>query len=141
MKVETIRLEKYDWKVTVFLSVTTYHIDEIISALDKIGCPRKIRLRVLRNLLKDDMDTGFTYSNTRERSSVVVVGRASSPAQFLNSLEHELRHLCDDVATACNLEIRGEEVAYLTGDTNEQLWKVVHPFICCKCRPRQEHNR
>ena len=70
------------------------------------------------NLLRADMDSGFTYSNKTMRRSVVVVGLATSQAQFLNSFEHELRHLCDDIAAASGMPMQGEEVAYLTGDVN-----------------------
>ena len=84
------------------------------------------------NLEKADMDSGFTYSNKTRRRSVVVVGLASSQAQFLNSFEHELRHLCDDIAVASAMPMQGEEVAYLTGQINTMLWKDIHQFICCK---------
>ena len=88
--------------------------------------------RVRENLEKADMDSGFTYSNKTRRRSVVVVGLASSQAQFLNSFEHELRHLCDDIAVASAMPMQGEEVAYLTGQLNTMLWKDIHQFICCK---------
>ena len=80
------------------------------------------------------MDSGFTYSNKRIRQSVVVVGLASSQSQFLNSFEHELRHLCDDIATTTGMAMQGEEVAYLTGNVNTLLWSDIHEFICCKCK-------
>ncbi len=79
------------------------------------------------------MDTGFTYSNKDRQSTIMVIGLYSSPAQFLNSFEHELRHLVDDIAETFNLDSHGEEVAYLTGDLNSALWEDIHKFVCCKC--------
>lgn len=91
-------------------------------------------MRIRENLERADMDSGFTYSNKDMRRSVVVVGLATSQAQFLNSFEHELRHLCDDIASASQMQMQGEEVAYLTGDINTALWKDIHRFVCCRCR-------
>ncbi len=100
---------------------------------EEIECPGPIMERVSGKFgKKADMDSGFTYSNKTRRRSVVVVGLASSQAQFLNSFEHELRHLCDDIAVASAMPMQGEEVAYLTGQINTMLWKDIHQFICCK---------
>lgn len=131
MKTRQMRIAKYGWTVTFFFAVHGYHVHAILLALQKIECPERILQRVRRNLLDADMDSGFTFSNKQRRESVVVVGLASSKAQFLNSFEHELRHLCDDIAEATAMKIRGEEVAYLTGDLNSRLWDIIHPFICC----------
>ena len=79
------------------------------------------------------MDTGFTYSNKEHRQSVIVIGMHSSPWEFLNSFEHELRHLVDDIALTLGLPMAGEDVAYLTGEINQALWEDVHQFTCCKC--------
>jgi hypothetical protein len=93
---------------------------------------------IRNNLLKCDMDTGFTYSNKKLRRTVMIVGLASSPAEFLNSFEHELRHLVDDIASTHSMDMAGEEVAYLTGDINTALWSDIHRFTCCKC---DKHGR
>jgi len=134
MKVADIYIERYDWHARVYLAVHGYYTQRILDDLSAIDCPMKIRNRVERNLVRGDVDTGFTYSNRHRRGSVVVVGLASSPAQFLNSFEHELRHLCDDIASACRLPMSGEDVAYLTGDVNSMLWGKVHDFVCCECQ-------
>lgn len=61
----------------------------------------------------------------------MVIGLTSSKAQFLNSFEHEMRHLVDDISKACGLDGEGESVAYLTGDLNALLFEDLHSFICC----------
>ena len=75
---------------------------------------------------------------TQLRRTVMIVGLASSPAEFLNSFEHELRHLVDDIASTHSMDMAGEEVAYLTGDINTALWSDIHRFTCCKC---DKHGR
>lgn len=138
MKVRKFHIPKYDWQVTVFFAVTCYHAADILDAIAEIDCPDSLRERVSENLQKRQMDTGVTYSNKKRRSSVVVVGLSSSPAEFLNSFEHELRHLVDDIASASCITFTGEDVAYLTGEINLRLWDDVHDFICTKCRNSHE---
>lgn len=138
MKIRELGIEKYRWRVRCYFAVSGYHVREILEALHEIDCPEPIWHRVRENLERADMDTGFTYSNKAQRSSVMVVGLASSKPQFLNSFEHELRHLCDDIATADGMPMQGEEVAYLTGEINQRLWQDVHDFVCCKCNCNHE---
>ena len=99
-----VHIEKYDWHLRVFYAVTCYHVDEIMLSLKDIDCPELIQNRVQENLMRCDMDTGFTYSNKKLRSTVMVIGLHSSHAEFLNSFEHELRHLVDDIAETFGLD-------------------------------------
>ncbi len=131
MKVRELEIERCDWKVRFYFAVHRYYTHSILSSLQQIGCPKTIMERVRGNLERADMDSGFTYSNKEMRRSVVVVGLTTSQAEFLNSFEHELRHLCDDIAEASAMPMQGEEVAYLTGDVNTLLWEDIHEFICC----------
>ena len=127
-----VRIRKYDWKIRIYLAVTCYYTDEIMDSLSRIGCPPDIMNRAYNNMTQCALDTGLTYSNSHR--SVMVVARSSSPAQFLISFEHELKHLTDHIAAAEGLEIGGEDVAYLTGNLNSLLWEYIHPFVCCKCK-------
>ncbi|MCH5332044.1 MAG: hypothetical protein J1E33_06545 [Alistipes sp.] len=131
MRTGDLRIAKYRWDVRLYFAVTDYYIDDILESLSAISCPKKIMRRVRQKMAARKLDTGFTYSNKRLRQSVMVVGITSSPAEFLDSFEHELRHLVDDIAKTDGLALSGEAVAYLTGDTNRTLWPVIHDFICC----------
>lgn len=72
----------------------------------------------------------------------MVIGLHSSPAQFLNSVEHEIRHLADDMASYFAMEPKGEEVAYLTGDINQQIINEVRLFICdCPCHVNEINRK
>lgn len=140
MKVRKFHIPKYDWHVTVFFAVTCYHSSDILASLSAIDCPDNLLERVADNLEKRQMDTGVTYSNRKRRCSVVVVGLSSSAAEFLNSFEHELRHLVDDIASVSQIAFTGEDVAYLTGEINLELWGDLHDFICSKCRKSHENR-
>lgn len=129
-------IRKYDWMVTAFFDASAEDADEILSELWHFRCPERTMARVEDNLLRDRMDTGFTYSNRLIRCSVMTVGRASHPREFLNSYVHELRHLVDDIAFTSHLPMRGEGVGYLTGELSWEFWNEIHDFLCCKCHQK-----
>ena len=108
--------------------------------MEELEAPPSILRRVERNMELDQMDTGFTYSNLFLRESVVVIGRSSSGAEFLNSFVHELRHLADDIAYVYGYPLRGEEVAYLTGDIALALSDIVCAMSCDSCRTGRRYT-
>lgn len=130
MITNAIYLPQIHWEVHLYYAVTGYHAAPILADLIEIDCPPKILRQVAGNLQAQKMDSGFTYSNKRLHCTVLVVGIHSSPAEFLNSLQHELRHLVDDVSDACGIPVRGEAVAYLTGDINAHIAQDVKMFLC-----------
>lgn len=129
-----VYIERYDWTLCAYYAVTDYHTEHILTDLQRIDCPEELQQRVEGNLRRKTMDSGFTYSNKRLRETVMVIGLHSSPPEFLNSFEHELRHLIDDICSATGIRHEGEEVAYLTGDINGLLAMDVAMFLCdCHC--------
>lgn len=131
MQVVDVYIKRCRWWVRIYFSVTCYHTDRILDDLDYLNCSDEIYNRAQRHLRRGNLNTGLTYSNARARKSVMVVGLSSTMGQFLNSFEHELRHLIDDIAGSLDIAIKGEDVAYLTGDMNALLFEDIHPFICC----------
>ena len=127
-------IPKYEWTVYVYYSVHSYYRDEILDMLDWIRCPKDIMKHVNVNLSKNNMDTGFTYSSSEMKSTVMVIGTSSNYKQLLNSIDHESRHLVDDISKYYDIDSSGEEVAYLTGYIGEITAPYVKLFICdCNC--------
>lgn len=122
------------WRCYFFFAIDSYGIDTILDYLGELDAPPAILQRVQTNMLLDKLDTGFTYSNPAQRASVVVLGRQSTGAEFLNSFVHEVRHLTDDIASAYGYPMRGEKVAYLTGEIALHLAEVVCQQCCEECR-------
>lgn len=136
-----VYIPKYDWYVKMYYAVTCYHVDDIMRSLESIGCPEPFLRKAYDNMSSCKLDNGITYTNSRLRSSVVVIGMHSSPAQFLNSFMHELRHLTDHLMVSLNMEPGGEDIAYLTGDLAEELVNDVAMFICnCHCHKHDIEN-
>ena len=137
MKYCRLYIPLYDWNVTAFFDASAEDEAVIVDELCMVRCPEKTMARVVMNLRRDKIDTGFTYSNRLLRESVMTVGHASSPREFLNSYVHELRHLVDDIASASDLATRGEGVGYLSGELSWEFWNEIHDYVCC-CGFRQK---
>ena len=125
-----IYIKKYDWAVDIFYAVTCYWTDRIMECLESIGCPDDILRSSYHNLMSCKLDTGLTYSNYNRRETVMVIGKTSSPGEFLNSFDHERKHLEAHIARAYGIDPYGEEIAYLSGDVAQMLVKDVQLFIC-----------
>ena len=131
---QQFHIAELDWLVYVYYSVDSYYADEILSRMRRIGCSEKMLEEAEANMKSDRMDTGVTYSNYLYRTTVMVIGRASSDRQFFNSFIHELRHLEDDLGNMNGIEHDGEEIAYLSGHIAERVFDYVKLFLCdCEC--------
>lgn len=118
----------------LFVYRDSYAAKDIVARLASIGAAPGLIQRIEKNMEADNLNTGFTYSSTGLRQSVVVIGRTSSGPEFLNSFCHEFRHLCDDIAAADGLSLSGEPVAYLAGDMCNYVADIVCKMACDHCR-------
>lgn len=132
MIIQDFYIPQYDWHIRVYYAVTTYWTDDIILDLRRIGCAGNTLRRAYENLERGDLNTGLTYSNNGE--SVMVISKTSTPAQFLNSWMHELRHLSRHIEQSCGISPYGEEAAYLAGDIAQRMFPIAQEFICQHCR-------
>ena len=91
-------------------------------------------LRHCWGMIRDDrMNEGFTYSRIDQKRSCIFIGPASDGAEFLDTFTHELRHLADHIAKHLGIDLHGEEIAYITGDTSRDLAEVVCRLGCPAC--------
>ena len=134
---QTIYLDDWDWTIHAYYSVGHYYADEILDRLIDMGCQGKKLYRAYKNLKSGKVDTGLTYSNPRQRKTVMVVGYASSGAELFNSLVHEMRHVEEHITTADGIEPYGEDVAYLTGDLGKEVYRCVSRLLCDCCRKHE----
>ena len=68
--------------------------------------------------------------NPSKRETVSVWAICTSPAMYFNLIVHELHHLSVHIASANKLDLEGEDVCYINGDTAQHLWDLCHPLIC-----------
>ena len=79
------------------------------------------------------LNEGFSWPNSRMMRSCIFIGPTTSGSEFLDTFTHELRHLADDIAAHIGIDLRGEDVAYITGDTARDLADVVCALGCPNC--------
>ena len=85
-------------------------------------------------MIADKKNTGFTYSNYRNRESVVVISKTTSAAQFFNTTMHEVKHLSSHIAKACGYDEESEEIAYIVGNLAETIYPDISHLLCEECR-------
>ena len=131
---QDIHLDPYGWHVRIYYAVTTYWTERIAGDMWRIGCRGRDLAKAVRNLRSGDLNTGITYSNFREEETVMVISRTSSPEEFLNSWEHEKKHLARHIEQAFGIDPYSEEAAYLEGTIAQKMFPVAKLFICEHCR-------
>lgn len=130
MIIQKIFLKKYNWRVVVLYNVTEYDINKIKSILSEICNNEDTIENSVRYIKKGEYNTGFIYSNYIDKASLIVIGKADSKRQLINTIAHEANHLQSHIATVFDLDEKGEEVCYLIGYIMEIMFKVFSKIIC-----------
>lgn len=128
----TLRIGR--WLVYFFFVTDDYDEETILSFLDTFGASDKVMARADEIMTENKLNRGFTFSNADLRRALVVIGPASSGAEFQDSFSHEIRHLANAIAESIGYELDAEEPSYLTGDTVRELAEVVCELGCDRCR-------
>lgn len=127
-------LEKYGWDVYTYYAVDTYYVDEIIDNMYSIGCDGGMLRTAYDNMSSGKMNTGVTYSNFRDRKTIMVIAITSSAKEFQKSWRHECGHLAAHICQALNITPYGEEIQYIGDDIVEKMWEYAHTLLCeCDC--------
>ena len=106
---------RYGWAVHVMSDVRPEDAAMVEKRLRDLGCSG-IPLEDACNLvLEGEANKGITYSNVDIRKTVVVIGWASSRAEYMNSLSHEMLHVVQHISEQFLINMYGEEACYLLG--------------------------
>lgn len=109
MTEQEIYLERYDWTVHVMYDVHSKDAMKVRRHLRDLECAG-IPLEDACNLvLKGEPNKGITYSNVDIRKTVVVIGWATSKAEYMNSLSHEMLHVVQHISEQFLINMYGEE--------------------------------
>lgn len=134
MIVRKIHIPEADWNVCMYFALDTYYVEDIMQSLCDIGCDSQRARHAYENMMADKKNTGFTYSNYRNRESVMVVSKTTSAAQFFNTTMHEFKHLSSHIAKACGYDETDEPIAYIMGDLAELIYPDISHLLCEECR-------
>lgn len=119
MTTKSLQLYDYGWRLFVFYNVTVKDLDIVLPALWENGCSNEGIREVAMAIIYPN--SGFTLSG--DRFSIMGIGWADSPEEFLNTFVHEINHLQDDICTYYNLPIKGEVASTIAGDIAMAMYK------------------
>ena len=140
MVVQDIHIESCNWDARIFYAVTRYDVDAIMQALHRIGCRSQYAAEAYDNLMKNELNSGLTFSNYNRRCSVVVVALYTSAKQFHRCLTHELRHLQSHIASADGMSEKSEKVCYLLDEIVGLVHDTISPMLCECCSNKHRHG-
>ena len=118
---QSFKMDKFDWCITIYYTVDEDQKIEIMKYLKELECDEDTTCSIAKNLSKAKEDTGFTYSNYKYKSSILVIHKASSIGEFINTFEHEKNHLEMHICEALGINPYSEEAAHLSGDLAQKI--------------------
>lgn len=131
---QIIYVHRYNWTVIVYYDTDWRDAPFILEELDEVGADEKTYITARRNVESGLPDTGLTYSNIDERTSVMVLSHASSKAEFTNTWFHEVLHCAVHIARANNLDPDGEAIAYVGGELARSMQPIAARLMCPTCK-------
>lgn len=122
-----IQLGDRDWGVIVYYNVEREDFTEIIDALEQLDCTKEdvhAAITTLRN-----KNTGFTYTNTDYKMSMVCIGQATNVGQFVDTTVHEAKHVQSHVCQYYGIDENSETAAYLIGHLVHKMYKMLEKIL------------
>lgn len=126
---QNFELRDYDWHIFVYYTVNEEYKREVLDMLEGFKCDEEVLKAVYKNMEDACEDTGFTYSSFRSRCSVMVIHKASSIGEFINTFEHEKNHLEMHMCEALDINPYSEEAAHMSGDLAQTILEEALSFI------------
>ena len=127
MTAQYIQLGDRDWNVLIYYNVDKYDFVEVEDSLLQLDCPKE-DIRKALNVLRRK-NTGFTFSNTDYKMSVVCVGEATDIGQFVNTAIHEAKHVQSHICWYYGIEEDSETAAYLIGHLVHRMYKMLEKIL------------
>ena len=97
---------KRDWWVMVYYDVRTPDdFQKAEGALMAAGCPEYMRSKALAKL--HEWNRGYTFSDLGNRTSILLIGKATDASQMFDSIVHEMNDKCGPPLLWCFAHIVG----------------------------------
>ena len=127
MTTQYIKVEGY-WNILVYYNTDFRDLPEIEDSLMQLDCPEE-DIDAAMNVLYKTRNTGFTYSNSDYRMSVVCISQTTSARQFVNTAVHEAKHVQSHICSYQDIDEDTEEAAYLIGFIVSEMYRMVSKVI------------
>lgn len=122
-----IQLGDRDWNVLVYYNVQKEDLVEVADSLIQLDCTREDLNKAMRVLRRKN--TGFTFSNTEYKMSIVCIGEATNIGQFVNTAIHEAKHVQSHICEYYNIEEHSETAAYLIGHLVHRMYMMLEKIL------------
>lgn len=122
-----IELGKRGWSVLIYYLVGKENFYEVYQSLLQLECPKKEILKALNVLRKKN--TGFTFTNSQRKMSIVCVGKTTNDSQFVNTAIHEAKHVQSHICDYYNIDESSETAAYLIGYLCSRIYMMLSKII------------
>ena len=127
MIAQYIQLGDREWNVLVYYNVQPDDFVEIADSLEQLDCPTSSMRKAFKALRRKN--TGFTFSNTEYKMSIVCIGEADNVGQFVNTTIHEAKHVQSHICEYYGIEEDTETAAYLIGHLVHQMYKMLEKIL------------
>lgn len=127
MTAQYIQLGDHDWNVLVYYNVSSYDFVEIRDSLEQIDCPDGFIRKAFKVLKKKN--TGFTFSNSDYKMSIVCIGESSNIGQFVNTTIHEAKHVLSHMCAYYDINEDSETAAYIMGHLVHRMYKMLEKIL------------
>lgn len=122
-----IRIGNDNWNLLVYYNADLDDADELIDSLKQLRCPKEDIESAIDVLY--DTNTGFTFTNTDYKMSIVCIGKADNVEQFVSTTIHEAKHVQSHICAYYEVEENTEEAAYLIGYIVKQMYRMLRKII------------
>lgn len=120
------------WKVVVYYDVDYNFFDVIEEELWECGASERLIYEIYYTL-SSGKAKAVTFSNTRQKCSIVLFNPHRTKRDYINSIVHEAEHVKQAVLEVYNVEDDGEAPAYTIGYIVGRMYGKFYKLMC-DCR-------
>ena len=128
MFAQYVKVGDRKWNILVYYNVNPDDFAEIEQSLIELECPPK-DIRRAFNTLSESKNTGFTFSNSDYKMSIICISETTSASQFVSTAVHEAKHAQSHICEYYGVAEDGEKAAYLIGYIVRKMYKVVAKIL------------
>lgn len=118
-----VYLQKYRWSVTCFIGYEPEDAVFLCQQLSSIGCSNDALREAFEHLTQGSDERGLTYSNVKDRRSIVAIGLSTTHADMVNTVSHELFHVVAHICEKDGIDMLSEEPCYIMGTLIESVFE------------------
>lgn len=130
MTKEILFLPRYGWRVELFADFECEDTDAVLCALEDIDCSEENMRTAMFHLWQCEKNTGLTYTSIPYRTSVAVIYKTTSRKEFVNTLSHEVAHICAHITKSFIIRLTEEEFCEMVGDLMAETTGILLETLC-----------